>query len=57
MKRTLSLRREPLAELSPRDLSNVAGAALPTKQADCLNSAFVCYTAMARTQCFCPTEA
>ena len=30
MKRTLSLKREALAELSTRELSGVAGGALPT---------------------------
>lgn len=57
MKRTLSLRRETLGELDARDLSQVVGAALPSKVlADCLNSAVVCYTDRSGSQCTCPTE-
>ncbi len=58
MKRTLTLTREPLTELSPADLLNVAGAALPTGQRDCLNTWQICYTeAAGGSRCFCPTEA
>ena len=56
MKRTLSLTREALTELSPADLTNVAGAALPTQPLyNCLNSQYLCYTDTAGSAC-CPTE-
>lgn len=62
MNRTLSLKREALAELSSADLRNVAGAALPTSPINyCIdeqNSKQVCFTqAAGYSRCFCPTEA
>jgi len=64
VKRTLSLKREALAELSPADLLAVAGgvAALPTSPVnycvDQQNSQQVCFTAAAGySRCLCPTEA
>ena len=63
MKRTLSLKRESLTELSAMDLLHVAGAALPTSPVDyCLdkvqNSVAICITdAGQRSRCMCPTEA
>lgn len=59
MIRTLSLKREALAELSADDLATVAGAALPTSPLDwCLNTQLVCYTKQAGgSRCTCPTEA
>lgn len=59
MKRSLSLKRESLTELSTEDLVAIAGAAPPTSPADyCLNSQMVCYTrAAGPSRCFCPTEA
>lgn len=57
MKRTLSLKREALTEVSDHELLNVAGAALPTSPLMwCLNTWFACYTEAARSAC-CPTEA
>lgn len=61
MKRTLSLKREALTELTSEDLLIVAGAvpAPPTSPVDyCVNSQLVCYTAAAGySRCVCPTEA
>lgn len=60
MKRTLSLKREVLTELSPEELLSVAGAAAPpTNPLDyCLNTQVVCYTrAAGYSRCVCPTEA
>lgn len=45
MKRTLSLKREALAELSTRELSGVAGGALPTTPINAcplINSQVIC---------------
>lgn len=60
MKRTLSLKRETLAELSPSDLRNVAGAALPTLPLNyCIgeqNTKVVCVTGD-YSRCACITEA
>jgi hypothetical protein len=63
VKRTLSLKREALSELSTGDLLNVAGAAaaLPTTPVnycvDQQNSKQVCFTAAAGySRCVCPTE-
>jgi len=60
VKRTLSLRREVLTELSPGELLAVAGAAAPpTSPVDyCVNTQVVCYTrAAGYSRCLCPTEA
>jgi hypothetical protein len=60
VKRTLSLKREVLTELSPAELLSVAGAAAPpTNPRDyCLNTQVVCYTeAAGYSRCVCPTEA
>lgn len=62
MKRTLTLRREALAELGSADLANVHGAAaaLPTSPLDdCINSGIAkfCVTdGGQRSRCICPTE-
>ena len=60
MKRTLSLKRDALTELSPADLHAVVGAAPPSSPvASCLdNTKLVCYTNEANpSYCLCPTEA
>ena len=53
-RRTLSLRREALSELTDADLHAVAGAAVPTQPAG------ACFEALsnkyAPTHCFCRTE-
>ena len=52
MKRTLSLKRESLAELDTTDLRHVVGGAAPTLPLDaCLNDLF---ETMQATRCFCP---
>ena len=62
MKRTLSLKRETLTELSSDELVHVAGGAAPPTSplVDCVNghnSDMVCYTREAGpSRCFCPTE-
>lgn len=52
MKRTLSLKRETLTELSHEQLTSVVGGAPPTTPVkECLDDPF--YTLQA-TRCFCP---
>jgi len=51
MKRSLSLKRETLADLTPEQLTAVVGGALPTTPADCLEDLF---DTLQATRCFCP---
>lgn len=54
MKRSLSLRRESLSDLTPGDLAAVVGAAPPTfNVGECLEKFF---DTVQPTRCLCPYE-
>lgn len=50
MKRTLTLRSEALAELTPDQLTGVVGAALPTTPVGVCDP----FETLRATRCFCP---